>query len=237
MEPAPRSSTPRPSTPPARRPRSGLRDQPRAPSRISRRASRVWSPTAGSGSTPSRPGPIWTPLIPSTMPPEKVETFGKNTPLKRPGQPAELAATYVCSRRTDRATRPARSTSHRRKTDALTARPASGLRQLRPSRLRSTVRKMRGHRIAGRLRIACQEGVRAPPGAPRNSGAAAPRRTSASSSRTTGPGCAECASGCAAPGGTRFGSRRRCDGGTRRPSVRNPACSRCTGRLMASRTA
>lgn len=41
------------------------------------------------------PGPIWTPLIPSTMPIEKVRDFGKNTPLKRPGQPAELAATYV----------------------------------------------------------------------------------------------------------------------------------------------
>lgn len=41
------------------------------------------------------PGPIWTPLIPSTMPPEKVKKFGANTPLKRPGQPAELAATYV----------------------------------------------------------------------------------------------------------------------------------------------
>jgi len=41
------------------------------------------------------PGPIWTPLIPSTMPEEKVKSFGKNTPLGRPGQPAELAATYV----------------------------------------------------------------------------------------------------------------------------------------------
>jgi NAD(P)-dependent dehydrogenase (short-subunit alcohol dehydrogenase family) len=41
------------------------------------------------------PGPIWTPLIPSTMPHEKVKEFGMNTPLKRPGQPAELAATYV----------------------------------------------------------------------------------------------------------------------------------------------
>ncbi|HET7413759.1 MAG TPA: SDR family oxidoreductase [Pararhizobium sp.] len=41
------------------------------------------------------PGPIWTPLIPSTMSPEKVESFGKNTPLKRAGQPAELAPTYV----------------------------------------------------------------------------------------------------------------------------------------------
>ena len=41
------------------------------------------------------PGPIWTPLIPSTMPPEKAATFGENTPLGRPGQPAELAPIYV----------------------------------------------------------------------------------------------------------------------------------------------
>jgi NAD(P)-dependent dehydrogenase (short-subunit alcohol dehydrogenase family) len=41
------------------------------------------------------PGPIWTPLIPATMPPEKVEQFGQDTPLGRPGQPAELAPTYV----------------------------------------------------------------------------------------------------------------------------------------------
>jgi NAD(P)-dependent dehydrogenase (short-subunit alcohol dehydrogenase family) len=41
------------------------------------------------------PGPVWTPLIPSTMPPEKVESFGGNTPLGRPGQPAELAPVYV----------------------------------------------------------------------------------------------------------------------------------------------
>ena len=41
------------------------------------------------------PGPIWTPLIPSTMPPEKVESVGSNTPLGRAGQPAELAPTYV----------------------------------------------------------------------------------------------------------------------------------------------
>lgn len=41
------------------------------------------------------PGPIWTPLIPSTMPPEKVESFGQDTPLGRAGQPAELAPTYV----------------------------------------------------------------------------------------------------------------------------------------------
>lgn len=41
------------------------------------------------------PGPIWTPLIPSTMPDEKVEAFGTQVPMKRPGQPAELAAPYV----------------------------------------------------------------------------------------------------------------------------------------------
>ena len=41
------------------------------------------------------PGPIWTPLIPSTMPPEKVKTFGEDTPLKRPGQPRELAGIFV----------------------------------------------------------------------------------------------------------------------------------------------
>jgi NAD(P)-dependent dehydrogenase (short-subunit alcohol dehydrogenase family) len=41
------------------------------------------------------PGPIWTPLIPSTMPPEEVEQFGTQSPLGRPGQPAELAPVYV----------------------------------------------------------------------------------------------------------------------------------------------
>jgi NAD(P)-dependent dehydrogenase (short-subunit alcohol dehydrogenase family) len=41
------------------------------------------------------PGPIWTPLIPSTMPQEAVANFGKQVPMKRPGQPAELATAYV----------------------------------------------------------------------------------------------------------------------------------------------
>ncbi len=41
------------------------------------------------------PGPIWTPLIPATLPEEKVEEFGANTPLGRVGQPAELAPTFV----------------------------------------------------------------------------------------------------------------------------------------------
>jgi NAD(P)-dependent dehydrogenase (short-subunit alcohol dehydrogenase family) len=41
------------------------------------------------------PGPIWTPLIPSTMPPEDVESFGQQVPLGRAGQPAELAPVYV----------------------------------------------------------------------------------------------------------------------------------------------
>ncbi len=41
------------------------------------------------------PGPIWTPLIPSTMPEDAVESFGSQVPMKRPGQPAELATVYV----------------------------------------------------------------------------------------------------------------------------------------------
>lgn len=41
------------------------------------------------------PGPIWTPLIPSTMPAEKVNQFGSQVPMKRPGQPKELAPVYV----------------------------------------------------------------------------------------------------------------------------------------------
>jgi NAD(P)-dependent dehydrogenase (short-subunit alcohol dehydrogenase family) len=41
------------------------------------------------------PGPVWTPLIPSTTPPEAVKNFGKNTPLGRPAQPKELAPAYV----------------------------------------------------------------------------------------------------------------------------------------------
>ena len=41
------------------------------------------------------PGPIWTPLIPSTMPEDAVKNFGKQVPLQRAGQPAELATAYV----------------------------------------------------------------------------------------------------------------------------------------------
>jgi len=41
------------------------------------------------------PGPVWTPLIPSTMPPEKVQHFGEQSPMKRPAQPCELAPAYV----------------------------------------------------------------------------------------------------------------------------------------------
>ncbi|MBB1092973.1 SDR family oxidoreductase [Rhodopseudomonas palustris] len=41
------------------------------------------------------PGPIWTPLIPSTMPQDAVQNFGKQVPMKRAGQPAELASAYV----------------------------------------------------------------------------------------------------------------------------------------------
>lgn len=41
------------------------------------------------------PGPIWTPLIPATMSPTEVKRFGESVPMKRAGQPAELAAVYV----------------------------------------------------------------------------------------------------------------------------------------------
>lgn len=41
------------------------------------------------------PGPIWTPLIPKSFPPEKVESFGKHTPLGRPGQPNEVAPSFL----------------------------------------------------------------------------------------------------------------------------------------------
>lgn len=41
------------------------------------------------------PGPIWTPLIPSTFPPDKVATFGSDVPLQRAGQPEEVAPSYV----------------------------------------------------------------------------------------------------------------------------------------------
>src|SRR4030095_8710055 len=41
------------------------------------------------------PGPIWTPLIPSTLPEDSVSSFGKQVPMKRPGQPVEVATAYV----------------------------------------------------------------------------------------------------------------------------------------------
>ncbi|RYI30050.1 MAG: glucose 1-dehydrogenase [Acetobacteraceae bacterium] len=41
------------------------------------------------------PGPVWTPLIPASMPAEKVAKFGQDTPMKRPAQPVELASAYV----------------------------------------------------------------------------------------------------------------------------------------------
>ena len=41
------------------------------------------------------PGPIWTPLIPATFAAEKVGSFGKEVPMKRPGQPEEVAACFV----------------------------------------------------------------------------------------------------------------------------------------------
>ncbi|MBX9600229.1 MAG: SDR family oxidoreductase [Bryobacteraceae bacterium] len=47
------------------------------------------------------PGPIWTPLIPSTFDEKKVESFGANVPLERPGEPAEVAPSYVFLASTD----------------------------------------------------------------------------------------------------------------------------------------
>jgi NAD(P)-dependent dehydrogenase (short-subunit alcohol dehydrogenase family) len=41
------------------------------------------------------PGPIWTPLIPASFPPDKVEKFGQDTTMKRPGQPSEVAPAFV----------------------------------------------------------------------------------------------------------------------------------------------
>lgn len=41
------------------------------------------------------PGPVWTPLIPATMPAERVKSFGSNYPIGRPAQPKELAPAYV----------------------------------------------------------------------------------------------------------------------------------------------
>ncbi|HLM65935.1 MAG TPA: SDR family oxidoreductase, partial [Longimicrobium sp.] len=41
------------------------------------------------------PGPVWTPLIPATMSPEHVATFGQDTFWKRPAQPIEIATSYV----------------------------------------------------------------------------------------------------------------------------------------------
>ena len=41
------------------------------------------------------PGPVWTPLIPSSMPAEQATQFGQKSPVQRPAQPAELAPAYV----------------------------------------------------------------------------------------------------------------------------------------------
>jgi NAD(P)-dependent dehydrogenase (short-subunit alcohol dehydrogenase family) len=41
------------------------------------------------------PGPVWTPLIPASMPDEKVQNFGSQVPMKRPAQPVELSSVYV----------------------------------------------------------------------------------------------------------------------------------------------
>ena len=127
------------------------------------------------------PGPIWTPLIPATMPPEKVENFGEDTPLGRPGQPAELAPVYVLLASDEGSyISGARDRRHRRTTDPVTgADPECGgaaprdrlLREPAPGNAdRSTGgRRARGRRtrlassagpvttrIRRRIRTACQ---------------------------------------------------------------------------------
>jgi NAD(P)-dependent dehydrogenase (short-subunit alcohol dehydrogenase family) len=49
------------------------------------------------------PGPIWTPLIPSTFPAEEVASFGSDVPMKRAGEPMEVAPCYVFLASTDSA--------------------------------------------------------------------------------------------------------------------------------------
>ena len=47
------------------------------------------------------PGPIWTPLIPASFPVESIPTYGQDTPMKRAGQPCEMAPCYVFLASTD----------------------------------------------------------------------------------------------------------------------------------------
>ena len=87
--------------------------RPRARSAPSPRGSPRKSPSAGSGSTPSLPVPIWTPLVAMSFPAEKNAQFGADTPLGRPGQPGELAPLYVFLATSDPATSAARSSAPR----------------------------------------------------------------------------------------------------------------------------
>jgi hypothetical protein len=87
------------------------------------------------------PGPIWTPLIPSTMPEEAVENFGKNVPMKRPGQPGRAGDGLrdACGSAIELRIR-SDNRGHRRKTNSLTAAPArskAGNVQIKPY-IRST---------------------------------------------------------------------------------------------------
>ena len=56
---------------------------------------RVILPGPAGGIIDVAPGPVWTPLIPSTMPPDQVREFGQSYPMGRPAQPKELAPAYV----------------------------------------------------------------------------------------------------------------------------------------------
>lgn len=66
------------------------------------------------------PGPIWTPLIPSTMPEDKVKNFGKQVPMQRPANRPNLRPPMSCSPIHSRATRRERPGGHRRQAVHLT---------------------------------------------------------------------------------------------------------------------
>ena len=63
--------------------------------RTSQAGSLSFWPRKGIRANAVAPGPVWTPLIPSTMPVEAVTHFGEQVPMKRPAQPCELACVYV----------------------------------------------------------------------------------------------------------------------------------------------
>ena len=101
---AARSSTPRRSRPTGQPGRCSTTRPPRARSSPSRARWRSAGRSSGIRVNGVAPGPIWTPLIPATFPPEKVEEFGADTPMGRAGQPDEVGPASCSSPRTTRPT-------------------------------------------------------------------------------------------------------------------------------------